>query len=142
MNKTDFTKSLVELVSVFGLPLRAMEFNPFKEIVKPFEKAFEKTVNIKNVKNDLKLAADKIRKIISETLKYKLFSLKFDCATRYGRSVLGVNAQYATNGELKIVTLGMIELVSRKSKYDISYIYLIIIFCTDIIYLISSLMFI
>lgn len=59
-----------------------------------------------------------IKAQLAKDLEGKMFSLKFDIGSRFGRSFLGVSVQYMKDFDVKVVFLGMPELYQKKSwKY-------------------------
>jgi hypothetical protein len=78
-----------------------MEFEAIQKFMGDILKALNMTINSKNIISKLDNAVDQLIGIIKNELKNKIFSVKIDCATRYNKSVLGVNAQFIK--EKKIV---------------------------------------
>lgn len=109
----EFVRNCVELVTLHGLPFRSMEFDSFKKLIKPYENAFNVSINAKIIKENVSSTADSIRLAIKNDLENKLFSIKFDTATRYNRSILGINVQFIKSAKICIATLGMVELKTR-----------------------------
>lgn len=74
--------------------------------------------NLTVVKDHLHATATKIRMKIKTELIGRLFSLMVDGASRKNRQVLGISAQYISNGKLKIRMLGLKELTeSHTGEY-------------------------
>ncbi|XP_065314825.1 zinc finger BED domain-containing protein 4-like [Gordionus sp. m RMFG-2023] len=53
---------------------------------------------------------------LKKEIYQKLISLKLDIATRYDRSILGINIQFIDNGEIKLRTLCMKEIKERHTS--------------------------
>lgn len=69
------------------------------------------TLNLETVKLQLKVHYGELMQMICGELGKKLFSLKYDTATRRYRSLLGVSAQFMDKSWNVVVRhLGMIEL--------------------------------
>lgn len=65
------------------------------------------------VKKNINIAAGKIRERIRNEVKGKVVSLLIDGATRNNRSLLAVSIQYIINGKVKVVPIGVKELLQR-----------------------------
>jgi len=50
---------------------------------------------------------------IKKELKNKLICLKIDGVTRLDRCILGINCQFLNDGKIKILTLGLIQLLDK-----------------------------
>jgi len=83
------------------------------------------TINEKNIQHEISNKFNNIVDNITKDLSRKLVFLKIDCVTRLNRSILGINCQYINDGKIKIVTLGMAELLDRHTgdylKQEVSY---------------------
>ncbi|CAG9808617.1 unnamed protein product [Chironomus riparius] len=82
------------------------------------------SVNPQSIQNFVEDSAKQVKVLLKDELKYKMIGLKLDIATRMGRSVLGVNAQFYSHEYEKITirSLGMIELKNRHTASNISII--------------------
>lgn len=115
-----------EIVSVNGRPFEYLHDSGFQKIVQK-ELAELKMAGhplnlsdhgLKEVKDNLKQTAHKIRGIISEEVKGRSLSLLVDAVTKQKRSILGFSIQYTLNGQLKIRSIGMVELTQKHTgKY-------------------------
>lgn len=65
------------------------------------------------MKTTVKQVAFEIKAIIAAELRHRMFSLKFDTATKYGRSVLGLNALFIENDQIQVRTLAMVTITQR-----------------------------
>jgi hypothetical protein len=62
--------------------------------------------------------ANDIRPKISVEVKKKLISLKVDGASRFSRTLFGINAQLIIDGELTVRSLAVTELrISSRATY-------------------------
>ncbi|XP_065322353.1 uncharacterized protein LOC135929616 [Gordionus sp. m RMFG-2023] len=77
------------------------------------------TLNKHIVNDKIKYAASEIRCLIMQQVKNKLISLKIDTATRFQKSVLGVNAQFIIDDKIEIRTLGMLEIVKAHTASNL-----------------------
>ncbi|KAL5246307.1 hypothetical protein ACI65C_013715 [Semiaphis heraclei] len=89
MDKNTLINACIELVSENGRPLSILEDSGFKKILNPLLKAIE------------------------PELKNRLICLKVDGVTRLDRCILGINCQYFSDGKIKILTLGLIQLLDK-----------------------------
>lgn len=108
MDKATLCRASIKIVTKDAIPLKILDSEGFRELVGPMHEALGVTINAHNISEKLQNVAQHLKEIISNELKNKLFSLKIDSATRHGRSILGVNAQFSDDGQIKIRTLGMI----------------------------------
>jgi hypothetical protein len=109
----EFRKSIVEIVTVNGRPLKYLEDSGFQKIIRPTIEALSTieriTVSRTSVCPWIHEEAEKLRTEIKLKIKEKMISVKIDLATRLGRSIFGLNAQYVDDCKLKILTLAMKE---------------------------------
>jgi len=66
--------------------------------------------NISKCKSVLKQVAANVRLEIHKDCKNRLLSLKIDSATRLGRNIFGISAQFVSKQEIQSRILGMVEL--------------------------------
>lgn len=115
MNVATINRACVKLIAIDSMPIRILNSEGFREIVDPICNALGVTVNSHNFLIKLDFVGKKTREIISGELKNRIFCMKIDSATRHGRSVLGINAQFIDNS-IQIRTLGMVELTERHTS--------------------------
>lgn len=112
VDPNEILKSCVSLLTVHALPLCAVEYPAFKTLLSPFVESLKSrgiklAITQEKMKKHIDVCADKITKIIIEEMKGKLVCLLVDIASRYNRSILGVNASFMIDGKLTIRTIGM-----------------------------------
>lgn len=61
----------------------------------------------------------KVKEVIGADMQGKLFNLKLDIASRKGRRILGISAQYLHNWRIKIAYLGMREITGPATADNI-----------------------
>lgn len=107
MDRNQFLKCCVGLVSVKNMPFRAFDDEEFlKPILSPYEETFQLNLNSRNIVKVLESASLKIQEKIKNTVKNKMISLKIDIASRMERHILGINIQYIENSKICINTIG------------------------------------
>lgn len=115
-----------EIVSVNGRTFSALQDSGFVKIIRKFLDEFKNANcplnlsdhNLTEVKNYLRNTASKIRDKIKAEVKGRPLSLLCDIVTKHNRHLLGVSIQYTINGQLKIRSIGLIELTkSATGKY-------------------------
>lgn len=113
-----YIKHCVALIVIHLLPLISMTWEPFRDLTNPFAKAAGFVMNAVNIITFIAKSANAIRLKVKREIRHRMISLKLDVASRGGKSVLGVNIQYYSKVERKIVirTLGMITLESRHTS--------------------------
>lgn len=117
--------SCVEMVTVNGRPLAALEDSGFRRIISPISSELgaagrKTTISANTIQPHIEMYADKIRKKISAELEGRLLSLMADVATKNNRGILGINAQYAEDGKIVLRTLGMCELKKRHTGEEMA----------------------
>lgn len=117
---------LTEIVTVNGRPFAHLYDSGFQAIIKDSLTSLQEAGvglnlshhNMAVVKEHLEQTAKKIRDQISVEVKGRPLSLLVDIVTKHGRSILGFSLQYSYNGDLKVRSIGMIELIkSHTGKY-------------------------
>lgn len=120
-NKKIYTSSLVELVTVHGLPLNMLKYPAFQSITRPIEEGLNMNhVNPENMKSLLRSISKQIMHIMSVETAGMMVYLKVDAASRHNRDFLGVNIQFVDKTIIKIRTLGIIELHERHTAENLS----------------------
>lgn len=133
--------NLVEIVTVNGRPFSSLMDSGFQKIIEPqLSKLVDAGIGIKLSNKNLQPVKDKMHKTVTnirEMIKKEVIghplSLMLDIVTKHGRSILGASLQYAVNGQLKIRSVAMIELIgshtgiyfaeiiiARLKEYDIN----------------------
>lgn len=102
----------IELVTVHGLPLSVVEFPAFQRILKPYMTSLELKgigliINRHNIKDRVAQRADEIRQLIALEAENKVLTLLVDIASRYNRSILGVNIAFMKDDTPCFRTIGM-----------------------------------
>lgn len=106
MDVSTLNRACIKLVTVDSMPFRILDFvEGFREIIDPIYNALGVVINAHNVTKKIDEIATKIRHQISAELKNPIVCIKADGATRNGRSVLGINAQFIENNVIEIRTL-------------------------------------
>lgn len=110
--------SCVELVAINSQPFSLLSCSGFRSAVQQKLNAFKlagcnldlNDHHVHEIKEKVIEVAMNIKQQVKAEMKGKIFSLMVDGATRNGRSIFGINAQYKIDGRLKLVTLSMKEL--------------------------------
>lgn len=123
-NKTTITQACVGLCSKRSLPFKFFDYPELKFLLDPLFLKNKLNITAKNIINNINDAAFQIRNMIKKEVKNKIISLKVDSASRFNRSILGINCQYLINGVVKVRTLGMIELLKSHTAENL---------CTEIL---------
>ena len=111
-------EACLELVTVNGRPFKMIDDSGFRKLLDPMLEALsghnkKACVNAENIREEVTLRASRIRKEIQQELGASFFSLKVDVATKLDRAILGVNAQFVSEGKVMLRTLAMKELTNR-----------------------------
>lgn len=115
VNTREIEDAVVDLVTKHALPLRIVEFPAFKKLLQPYQIALEnKGIGLNITKNHIRdliqERAQKIRNMISSEVKHKMINVLVDIASRYNRSIFGVNMSYMKDGKVVVRTIGMHSL--------------------------------
>lgn len=110
---------LVEMVSINGRVFQSILDTGFLSIIQNKLDKFNAAGcslnlhdgNLTEVKNLLHEIANKIKMKIEEEVHGRGISILVDIVTKNNRSIFGVSIQYRINGELKVRSIGMIELL-------------------------------
>lgn len=121
---TEIIDACLELIAFHSLPLCVIESEAFKKLLKPYiialgAKGIKLTVTPEKMKEKIASTASKIKDYITAETRDKMIGLMIDIASRYNRSVLGVNLIFVFNGKTIIRTIGMHTLKASQSAKDI-----------------------
>lgn len=115
-----------EIVTVNGRPFTSLLDSGFQSIIRKTSNELDaencglnlSQKNLDSVKNHVNQTAEKVRQKIREEVAHRPLSLLADIVTKHKRSILGVSVQYFFNGELKVRSIGFIQLSERHTgKY-------------------------
>lgn len=107
---------LVEMCSRNLVPFKKLTNSGFMRIMEPIIQQARKckiplSTSSEAVHEYSAAAYGKMRNLVSDELKGKIFSLMVDATTTQNRSIFGVAAQYAQNGQVVVRTLAMRRLM-------------------------------
>lgn len=107
--------AILQLIIFSALPLCIVQTQGFRFLLKPFITAFQSAginfaVNRHTVRKQITDRANKIKEIITEEVKGKMVCLLLDIASRFNRSIFGINITFYANGKNHIRTIGMTTL--------------------------------
>lgn len=117
-------QSCVELVTVNGRPLIALEDSGFQKSIE-FQLNYlaqhgcKLTISRRNIKPYIERTAGSIRERLKTELKNRPLSIMTDIVTKNHRGILGINAQYYSEGKIYLRTLGMVEMHVRHNAENI-----------------------
>lgn len=126
VKRLQFLQNCVEIISVNGRPFSYLRDSGFQAIaedtlmdLKSAGCAINLTDhNLTQVKEHLEKTSQRVQKKIANETENRPLSLMVDIATRHRRSICGFSVQYVLNGQLKIRSIGMIELLDKHTgKY-------------------------
>lgn len=112
VNPTDIWNACIDLITFDALPLRIVDSSAFQRILKPYIEALklkgiDLIINRHNIKERISERAKIVKNLIKQETKNKLVSLMTDIASRFNRSVLGVNIAYIKDGSVCVRSIGM-----------------------------------
>ncbi|XP_063538085.1 uncharacterized protein LOC134747389 [Cydia strobilella] len=107
-----------ELITVHGRPLSIVEDEAFEKILRLIPGLTQRdvnSINVKNVKENIKQQSHDVRFEITKQLNNKLVALKVDVASVKLRRFLGLNVQYISDGQIHLKNLSVLELHDRNT---------------------------
>lgn len=111
-NPTKIWNAIIQMIIFGALPFAIVYSQGFRYLIKPYAEAFKRagvffSVNELNVQSEIDDRATQIKKQISNETKGKMICLLIDIASRFNRSILGMNIAYWANGRINHRTIGM-----------------------------------
>lgn len=111
-------QNCVSIIALGGRPIASLLDFGFQKIIERQSKDFELAGHPLNLKQEcqpvvheyLHRAADLVREEIKAKIKGRTISIQLDMASRLGRSVFGIDAQYVNNKNIIIHNIGMMVL--------------------------------
>lgn len=125
LQRAKLIQDLIEFVTVNGRPINAIYDSGFQNLLNRQVRQLAKvgcdvSVTRGSIMNRIQMLAGRVREEIFYELKGKSICLLVDIATRHNRSVLGVNAQYVSDGNVILRTLGVITLNCRHTAQNLA----------------------
>lgn len=125
MKKRILLQACVEMVTVNGRPLLALDDSGFRKIIDPHLQELEAAghkleISSKSIKEHITAMAEKVRQKIKSEMKDRVISVMADVATKHHRGILGINARYCKDGKVVLRTLGMEEMEERHTGETIA----------------------
>lgn len=114
--------AILQMIIFGALPFAIVQSSGFRLLVKPFVTAFNRAgikfaVNVSNLQVNIEEKANEIKRQITHEANGKMVCLQLDIASRFNRSILGVNVSYFHHGKLCIRSVGMHTLkVSQTAR--------------------------
>lgn len=120
MDRNVYITSIVRWVTECNIPKHFFSKECVSSVLQPIEKALKiSCVSRKNIMRYVDVVETRMVAHIIEQMQGKLICVKADLASRKGRSVLSINSQFASNGKIVVVTLGMVERLDRNTAENI-----------------------
>lgn len=126
LERLKLVQNLVELVTLNGRPFTYLHDSGFQAIIqKDLDKFYDAGCNLNlsnpnfpETKGHMHGMSEKVRIKIKEEVSNRPLSLLVDIVTKNRRSIFGMSIQFICNGQLKVRSIGMIELTeSHTAKY-------------------------
>lgn len=105
--RNQFLINVVKLVTKRFVSLSFFDFEEITEILEPWEDILDITIDSHLIREVITYAAKVVRIQIAEELKNSMIALKFDIATKAGRSILSINVQFIKSGKIVTRNLAM-----------------------------------
>lgn len=120
MDKNVYISSIVRWVTELNVPKLFFSKKFVSSVLQPLEKALKLScVSRKNIMRYVDVVEARMVAHITEQMRGKLICVKADLASRKGRSILSINAQFVSKGKIIVVTLAMIERLERNTAENI-----------------------
>lgn len=112
VDPNEIWNACIDLITVNALPLCFVEYPAFKRVIKPYVDSLDRqgiklTINRKIMKEKIEKRAKKMKEIITSEVRGKAVCLMLDIASRFNRSILGINISYLVNNIIVVRTIGM-----------------------------------
>lgn len=126
-NPVKVWNAIMDIIVFGAIPFTILKSTGFRYFIDPFINAFRSSglhysVNRINTQSKIEEKAEQMKQIISKEINGRLICLLLDIASRYNRSILGINIAYFYNGKVRVRTIGMHSLkISQTARnlYDI-----------------------
>lgn len=116
MERNQFLIDMVRWATECNLPMNFFSKDCVRNVLGPLEDALHvQRVTKRQIITYAEVVHDRIEKFITSEARGRLVCIKADLASRKGRSVLGINAQYVKDGKIIVRALGMIERFDRNT---------------------------
>lgn len=107
INRQTLLEACLKLTAIHHLPFSCLEWEGLRLLLDPISEALNITLNRRNIKVHINVAAEKIKQAMKLEMCGKLLHLAIDSASRHSRHILGINVQYEKQGAVVIRTLGI-----------------------------------
>lgn len=103
---------ILYMIVLSATPFAFLKSKGFQYLIQPFTIAFrlagiDFTVNRKNTQSKIAERAEQLKQIIRKEVDGNMVCLLLDIASRFNRSIFGINIAYFYNGKVRIRTIGM-----------------------------------
>lgn len=118
LKRLKLLQNCTEIVTVNGRPFNALLDSGFQSTIQnKLSKLRDgglplnlSNSNLPEIKKHLSETAEKVRQKIQNEVEGQALSLMVDIVSKHHRSLLGISVQYIYNGELRVRSIGMVEL--------------------------------
>lgn len=115
----------VELVTVNGMPFSIMNSSGMRGFINARSEqlqssGFKLSLNRWNIVDEVSIVSKHIEDGLKAELKGKIIHLMVDIATNGTLSMLGVNASYSNNYEVKCPSLGIVKITERHNAVNLA----------------------
>lgn len=119
MGQEEVKNACIDLVTVAKIPLAVLDSKGFKTLTAQIFSGLDMpTVTSRNIMGLVSEKYNEMKSVMVKSFKNRILCLKIDTATRCNRGILCVNVQFIDHGEIRVKTLGLVELKqSHTSKY-------------------------
>lgn len=112
VDPNEIWNACIDLITVNALPLCFVEYPAFKNVIKPYVESLSRQgiklkINREKIKEKIETRAKEMKKIIKSEVRGKIVCMMLDIATRFNRSVLGINISFHAENKTMLRTIGM-----------------------------------
>lgn len=112
VNVGDIWNGCVEMITQNALPFTFVQTSGFQKIIRPYVIALARNgidlnITTREIKKCIEKRTKQIKELIRAEVAKKTVCLMIDIATKYNRSLLGINISYHLNDQLRVRTIGM-----------------------------------
>lgn len=127
VKRLKFIQNCVEFVAVNGKPFTLLNTSGMKKLLENDYQSLKiggfasglRSPHFRSIKNHIKYLCSVIMEKIKAETDGAAISVMADGATKYGRSILGLSIQYMHHGQLKIRTVGMINMTESQTAENL-----------------------
>lgn len=119
-DRSDYTDIIARIIAMTRTPFTFWDNPDVRKCFRPYAELFNVPCSSKSMRSLIHPYATELKNKIGTELMTRVFSMKFDIATRKERNILGINVQFIDdNWQMAIRCLGMKEIDGRSTAQNL-----------------------